>query len=225
MITARPTIRWIGIDAGDRAALGAVLGVDIPDEGSIEIPGLRLEIVAPGPGRARARLEVTEPSAGPTGPAPSTARFLALGWATVDLERAAATWRGVRWMPAPRDSLEGARTLVRQGEAPADVSSVEATSADAASAGAAADHAVTVVLLEPDTEGRLAASLARHGEGPAALYVLVPPDAITAIATRAAGLGVRLIAGTGPFGPAWAIAGPDASSPTVIIVAGDVTDG
>jgi hypothetical protein len=209
MTTARLTIRWIGIDAGNRAALAAVLGVVIPDEGSIEISGLRLEIVAPGPGRARGRLQVTEPAAGPTGPVPSTARFIALGWATVDLERAAATWPGVRWRTAPRDSLVGARALVGRTGTPA---------------GAATADAITFVLLEPDTEGRLAASLARHGEGPAALYVLVPPDAIAAIAAHVARLGVRFLAGPGPFGPAWAIVGPDASSPTVIVVAGAAPD-
>jgi hypothetical protein len=62
MTTDGLTIRWIGIDAAhDRAALAAVLGVDIPDEGSIEIPGLRLEIDAPGPGRARGRLQAKGP--------------------------------------------------------------------------------------------------------------------------------------------------------------------
>ena len=80
------------------------------------------------------------------------------------------------------------------------------------------------MLLEPDTEGRRAASLARHGEGPAALYVQVPADAIAAIAARVARFGVRLLAGTGPFGLAWAIAGPGSSSPTVIVVAGAVPD-
>ena len=232
MTTDGLTIRWIGIDAAhDRAALAAVLGVDIPDEGSIEIPGLRLEIDAPGPGRARGRLQVKgtdprastmliavpdaeEPPTDPTGSAPSTARFLALGWATVDLERAAATWPGVRWQAAPRDSLVGARALVGRGGSPAAAATTDAVAADA----------VTIVLLEPDKEGRLAASLARHGEGPAALYVLVPPNAIAAIAARVARLGVRFIAGPGPFGPAWAIAGSDASSPTVIVVAGAVPD-
>lgn len=248
MTTAGLRIRWIGIDAAhDRAALAAVLGIDIPDEGSIDIPGLRLEIVAPRPGRARGRLQVTgtapgastvllappgadaafeaeaaeqaadgaavdramERSAGPTGSVPSTARFLALGWATVDLERAAATWPEVRWRTAPRDSPVGARALVGRTGTPA---------------GAASADAITLVLLEPDTEGRLAASLARNGEGPAALYILVPPDAIAATAARVARLGVRLITGAGPFGPAWAIAGPDASSPTVIVVVGAVPD-
>jgi hypothetical protein len=172
MTTAGLTVRWFGIDAAhDRAALAAVLGVDIPDEGSIEIPGLRLEIVAPGPGRARGRLQVNgadprastmliavpdaeeavdagaaepaadgaaldpamEPAADPTGSAPSTARFLALGWATVDLERAAATWPGVRWQAAPRDSLVGARALVGRAGSPAAAATTDAVAADAGS--------------------------------------------------------------------------------------------
>ena len=38
--------------------------------------------------------------------------------------------------------------------------------------------AIRVAILEPNTEGRLAATLARHDEGPAVLWVagLPPPD-------------------------------------------------
>ncbi len=242
------TIRWTGIDtAHDRAALAAVLAVDIPVDGVIEIPGLRLEIGTSGSGRARGRLEVmgmpqrataalpalphaeavvdvtsADPAADEitdgkargwfgdsSGPASSSVQFLALGWATVDLERAAATWPGVRWRAAPRDPSLGARALVGRAGTRADVAGAEA---------------VTLVLLEPDTEGRVAASLARHGEGPAALYLRVPPDAIAAIAARLARLGVRFVTGSGPFGPEWTVAGSHPSTPTVTVVAGAVPD-
>ena len=256
MTVAGLTIRWFAIEAArERATLAAILGVDIPDRGPVDIPGLRLEIVAPGTGRTRGRLDVAgtapgaptillappsaetaveagvvgaaEPDtdevavglalerfAGPTRQAPSSARFLALGWATVDLERAAARWPGVRWRTAPRDSLVGARALVGRTGTPVEPASAERVAGDG----------TTLVLLEPDAEGRLAAALARHGEGPAALYVLVPRDAIRAIEPRVARLGVRFIAGSGPFGSAWATAGLDASGPTVIVLPGAVPD-
>ena len=233
--------------ARDRAALAAVLGVEIPTVGSIDTPGLRLEIVGAGPGPARGRLQVAEvapatptalgaaqnaevalraageAAAGPTGRAPSTARVLALGWATVDLERAASTWPGARWQTAPRDSLVGARALVGRVSLPAGAASADAVPRKPHADGRLTDQgpadAITVALLEPDREGRLAASLARHGEGPTALYVLVAPVAIAGIVARLARLGLRLSAGTGPFGPAWAVAGPDPSSLIVIVVA------
>ena len=74
------------------------------------------------------------------------------GWATVELERAEAEVRGVvgvdlRFMDADRSAVLGARC--RRAEA--------------------ADGE-WVVLLEPDREGRLAAFLARHGEGWAATW-------------------------------------------------------
>lgn len=53
-----------------------------------------------------------------TGDDPGTAasegsgvRSLALGWATVDLDRAAAGWPGIAWIAASRDSLVGASGL------------------------------------------------------------------------------------------------------------------
>jgi hypothetical protein len=81
-------------------------------------------------------------------------RILGIGWATVDLERSiamATAADGSEWAPGARDVLLGARSARR------------ATSArHPAPPG---DDAVEVVLLEPDTEGLVAASLARFGEG------------------------------------------------------------
>jgi len=55
-----------------------------------------------------------------------------------------------------------------------------------------------MLLLEPSTEGRLAAALARYGEGSVALYLLVDGGA----PERARRAGFRLSsAGRGPFGP------------------------
>ena len=74
------------------------------------------------------------------------------------------------------------------------------------------------MLLEPDTEGWLAASLARHREGPAVLYVRVPMSTIAGMSERLARLDIRARAGTGPFGPEWAIVGPHAWGPTMVLV-------
>ena len=97
-----------------------------------------------------------------------------VGWATVDLERAQRDL-GAGGEPAPDDVLLGARCRLVHG-----------------SAGAA-----RAILLEPSTEGRLAATLARHGEGPAARYLLAGTDAAERL--RAAGLRMSTAA-DGPFG-------------------------
>ncbi len=234
MTAVRLAIRWTATEvARDRAAVAALLGVDIPASGSIELPGLRLEIVGTIAGAPRGRLELVgisraspefpgarlgaevdlaagagveaDAAAGISVQARSTAAFLALGWATVDLERSAATWPGVRWHAASRDALIGATALVGRAGAPSH---------------GAPEDAITIVLLEPDSEGRLAASLARHGEGPSVLYLRVRGTDIAAISARLAPLGLRLAAGTGPFGPGWAIVGLAGSSPSLILVTG-----
>lgn len=122
-MTAAPLlVRWIAGDAARvRAALAAALGIEVPAGHSIAFPGLRLQIAEEehGPGsRAADRLEVlgADPwfETAPTADDPTAAgtRFFALGWATVDLDRVAAPWAGVRWAAALRDSLVGARALL-----------------------------------------------------------------------------------------------------------------
>jgi len=97
-------------------------------------------------------------------PALAGATIVALGWATIEIERAeseldALIGDGGSWAEAPREALLGARTAVYRP---------------------AATTGVLLVVLEPDTEGRLAASLARHGEGVAAVYVTTRPGAVLA---------------------------------------------
>lgn len=124
-------------------------------------------------------------------------RLAGVGWATVDLDRAEAELD--QWLEQASGGPEvgrsagdgtephlGARTRVRRspglpGEA--------------------------LVLAEPVTEGRLAASLARDGEGPCALYL--EPAAglelwLAAAASR--GLGVSPVR-PGPLGPSVLLAG------------------
>jgi hypothetical protein len=81
-------------------------------------------------------------------------RSVARGWATVELERAAGELggslaAGTGFEPAESSIVLGARCLV----------------------GRAVDGSGTIVLLEPYAEGRIAAFLARHGEGWAATWL------------------------------------------------------
>jgi hypothetical protein len=77
-------------------------------------------------------------------------RLIAVGWATVDVERTEDQLQelaGITLVPALRDLLLGARARrARVGS-------------------------LDLFLLEPSTEGKLAGWLARHGEGVAVLYV------------------------------------------------------
>ena len=80
---------------------------------------------------------------------------LALGWATVDSERVAADLAAeldtvpAAFLPAADSVHLGARCHVAYGVLPG---------------------GMPLAIIEPRTEGRLAAFLARHGEGPAATW-------------------------------------------------------
>jgi hypothetical protein len=101
---------------------------------------------------------------------------LALGWATVDTERSVAETAPVSWEPRTREDALGAAAIVtRVGD-------------------------VALVLLEPDTEARLVASLARFGEGLCVAYVRADGPGGMARPT-ALGLPGRLRAHAHPWGP------------------------
>jgi hypothetical protein len=127
-------------------------------------------------------------------------RTLAVIWATVELEQAvrAAGTPSVD-VRAIEDPLLGARVVIAATTAAGD----------------------PVALAEPSTEGRLAATLARHGEGRAGRYVLAPMS-IDTIRNRAAAAGraVSRPAG-GPFGPAVLVLGGPVEGPHLILVPGD----
>ncbi len=115
-------------------------------------------------------------------------RVMAIGWATVELDRAAEQLAhllapGAAFGAAPASVLLGARCRSAR----------------------AADTGLWIALLEPDTEGRLAASLARSGEGWAATWVLAAPSSMGSGALSAARPGPfgseRLRLGGGPAGP------------------------
>ncbi len=102
-------------------------------------------------------------------------RAIVTGWATVDLDRAARQVDGPSGATSHGiDDLLGAR--VRHLGEPAGAG----------------------VMLEPTREGLLAAGLARHGEGPLAIYVRA--DRGAAARLRRGGFR-RSAAAAGPFGP------------------------
>ncbi len=148
----------------------------------------------------------------------SPPRLLGIGWATVDLDRAASLIEP-RPAPAAEDELLGARTALAAGTP-------------------------WIVLLEPNTEGRIAASLVRGGEGPAAIYVgfgraggpgmsgATPGGPGSSPGSGGSGLAAHLAAlsgsgirfsspGDGPFGPAVLVAGGEAWGPHLLLVEAD----
>jgi hypothetical protein len=103
-------------------------------------------------------------------------RLVGIGWGTVELERAAeelsnafATARLPQpdWAPANRDAHLGATAWV---------GATGWFGAEGAPRGLDVPEMPAIVLLEPDTEGRLAATLARFDEGVAAIYLAAPSD-------------------------------------------------
>jgi hypothetical protein len=124
---------------------------------------------------------------------------VARGYATVDLDAAAgasATIAGDSLRSAPDDTLLGARCRI--------VVTVDGP---------------WIVLLEPVTEGRLAASLARHGQGPVVEYLAltVPRGETTVAAAARAAIALSPPAG-GPFGPERLVLGDPASGPHLILL-------
>ncbi len=109
------------------------------------------------------------------GPVP----LLAVGWATVDLER----------------------TLAGMGPTAVDAGPVVEERALGARAVVVGREPVALVILEPATEGRLAAALARRGEGIVCLYVAGPPVVTEGSPLTALGRPGRLLAHDRPWGP------------------------
>ena len=132
---------------------------------------------------------------------------IALGWATVDLDRMersfAEAYPGsvTSTQDLAEDELLGAYCrLVRPG-----IAGVPA-----------------LVLIEPSTEGRLAASLARHGEGPMAVWLHGSPDPQDPSSSTAAPR--RSIAVAGPFGTETLLPGGPVHGPhRLVVVAGPGT--
>ena len=166
-------LRWIA---------GSVRLVESPDGGD----RLALE---PAPAAAE--------RTGPEGPVDVALDLLAVGWGTVDLDRAAAEFPMAAFEPAAADPLIGAYARRSTGDG-------------------------RLVLLEPNTEGRLSATLARWGEGPVALYLAARgPDRPFGGAVSI-GAGVVSTVRDGPFGPSVLFLGGPITGPHVVVVLGVV---
>ena len=123
-----------------------------------------------------------------------------VAWATVELERAEAELGprlGTTFEAGPRDGLLGASVRRSTAAGP------------------------RILLVEPDTEGRLSGALARHGEGPVALYLRLEPGASTG--PLPAGISTR--AGSGPLGPERIVLAGSPWGPFIILVGVPPPDG
>lgn len=118
---------------------------------------------------------------------------VAMGWASVDAERTAGELDRAApgfgpFDPAADETLLGARCLVgRHGD-------------------------VRLAILEPVTEGRLAATLARHDEGPAALWLTGPADQLDDTEVR------LTTPAAGPFGAERLVLGGPIGGPHLLVV-------
>jgi hypothetical protein len=122
------------------------------------------------------------------------ARPVAIGWATVELDRATSELGRALGLPrGPRAFRPGSRSAVLGG-------------ACRVAAGVLPDGG-SLVVLEPDTEGRLAGSLARLGEGPVAGWFVAGAPGVPLEGLLRAGLTVSAEQG-GPFGPERLVVGP-----------------
>jgi hypothetical protein len=120
---------------------------------------------------------------------------LAVGWATVELDRAA------------RELSD----LLGSGEVFHDAPSSEALGARCRVGSGAAEGGVRIVLLEPESEGRLSATLARRGEGWVATWVAAataPPSSVAPLSR----------ARPGPFGEERLVLGGPLTGPHRFVV-------
>ena len=149
-------------------------------------------------------------------PAPEAAAaplvLTGLGWGTVELDRAEdelSMWLG----PGPAAPPDG---VTPDGDGHLPDEQLGARARLRASGGL---PGAWTVLLEPSSEGRAAAALARDGEGPIALY-LRPAAGLDAWLARAGASGVT--AGSpraGPFGPQVLLPGA-MTGPHVVVTEG-----
>jgi hypothetical protein len=213
--------------AGFAREIGARLGVDAREGGGapgafvMALGTARLEVrpwVREGPDdhpRSGGRLMLEPVPGGEEPPADRDAGPLVLagvGWATVELDRA-ETELGP-WLGGADEPAGDAGT--RSGSAPAlHDPHLGAVARVRLGDGLPGER---FVLLEPATEGRLAASLALDGEGPCALY-LRPATGLEAWAADASDRGVTLgPRRPGPLGEARLLLGGPAGGPHLLFV-------
>jgi hypothetical protein len=192
-------IRWSTRDPGTLAARLGLFGLAVAADGRISFPSATIRLTS-DPGRDD-RLHVSdEPrQALPGDPRPSDgADVLAVGWATVDRDRVVAAAGAVG--PAAAQALAADPHLgafvVRVG--------------------------LTVparLVIEPDREGRLAATLARLGEGPVAIYLSTGPGGLAAFVAGVRVRGAEVSATRpGPLGSSVVLLGGPIWGPHLVVV-------
>ena len=196
--TARPDGLVPDTDHTLRWTAGSVRIVESNEGGerlALEARPSGAELTAPaGPGPRPGPGTSPGPNPGP-GPGHEALDLLAVGWATVDLDRAASESTMAAFEAAPDDPLLGAFARRSVGDA-------------------------RLVLLEPNTEGRLSATLAKWGEGPVALYLAAHGPDRPFSGAENAGAGVVSTGRDGPFGPSVILLGGPITGPYVIVAAG-----
>jgi hypothetical protein len=191
-------IRW---STNDPDALAARLrgdGFDVGADGALAFPTATIRIEM-GAGRTD-RIEVVEGAPGAEAAAGRHANgiedVIAIGWATVDRERFLADLGSDSNEELPRDPHLGA-FAIRHGTT---------------------GSGPQVLVLEPDTEGRLVATLVRNAEGPAAIY-FVALGGLDAFVADARGRGVLVSSvQPGPFGPSVVLLGGPTWGPHLLVV-------
>lgn len=143
----------------------------------------------------------------------------AIGWATVDLERAAASL--VPGPPASAPLGRPVRAESTPGAPDADLPDelLGAVARIVAGPPGGPSGGPSLVLLEPSREGRLAAVLARRGEGPAVLYLAAGRLPLAATVAGLAATGLRTRTGSGPFGEAALVLDRPLGGPQLVVVA------
>lgn len=132
---------------------------------------------------------------------------LALGWATVDLDRMARVFA---------EAYPGSVTSTR------DLAQDELLGAYCRLVLPGVAGVPALVLIEPSTEGRLAATLARHGEGPMAIWL--EDQSYTPDLPDPPSDPRRSIAMAGPFGTeALLLGGPIHGPHRLVVLAGPGT--
>jgi hypothetical protein len=211
-------LTWQAADpAGLAADLERRLGAPVPSGLEI-VPWLRESPTDAPTAAGRLVFEPLEEGAIPLPPAAGPLMLVGVAWATVELDRAEREL--APWL-APAGGEPG------EAEPGGEPEAGEAGAGGEPHLGARVRTRATsdlpgghVVLAEPATEGRLAASLARDGEGPCALY-LRPAVGLEAwlAAARARGIAVSRVA-VGPFGGSVLVQGAAIAGPHVIVVEG-----
>ena len=189
-------IRWSTRDVDGVVRRLRDLGFAVDRAGRIAFRGATIAIVE-GTGRDD-RLAVRDgPGAHHDGAGhPNGIRvILAVGWATVDTGRVIGALAGETIEPSPADPHLGAAAIRVGPSGP------------------------YRLILEPSTEGRLAATLARLGEGPVAVYLSAGERGLGTFVADARTDGAMVSAILpGPFGPSVILPGGPAWGPHLLVV-------